>query len=203
MDGGVDAFNILRVAHDDMHARSLQLLDLLVGLGHGAHEQDLRLQLDDLLDVGVAAGLDSRDLGHFRRIVAVFAAADQQIARADGVEDLAVRRGQGNDAGRGLVQGDLPAGHVGQGHGGGLLRGFFGRFFGGFRFFGGRRFFGRSGLGLRGFGLRGLGLCGAAGQDCQQHHGRQQQGKDLILFHGSVLLYYNINTKGPSQQGRA
>ena len=73
-----------------MHARSLQLLDLLVGLGHGAHEQDLRLQLDDLLDVGVAAGLDSRDLGHFRRIVAVFAAADQQIARADGVEDLAV-----------------------------------------------------------------------------------------------------------------
>lgn len=74
VDGGVDTFNILRVAHDDMHARSLQLLDLLVGLGHGTHEQDLRLQLDDLLDVGVAAGLDSRDLGHFRRIVAVFAA---------------------------------------------------------------------------------------------------------------------------------
>ena len=187
-DGGIGTLDVLRVAHDDADAGGLQLLHLLVGLGHGAHEQHLRLERDDLLDVRVVAGLDGGNVQDLRRIVAVFAAADQQIARAQRVEDLTVGGRQRDDALCGRVQRDLAAGHVGQGNGGGGVLCF--------RLFRGSRvFFGRGGLcfrsrlGLCRLNRSGLCLGGAAGQHGQQHHRCQQQGKKLILFHNSISLF--------------
>ena len=189
VDGGIGTLDVLRVAHDDMDPGSLKLLHLLVGLGHGAHEQHLRLERDDLLDVRVVAGLDGGNVQDLRRIVAVFAAADQQIARAQRVEDLTVGGRQRDDALCGRVQRDLAAGHVGQRDGGGGVLCF--RFLCGSRFFfcGGRCFRFRSRLALGGFFLCRLRLRGAAGQHGQQHHRRQQQGKKLILFHNSISLF--------------
>ena len=113
----------------------------------------------------------------------------QQIARAQRVEDLTVGGRQRDDALCGRVQRDLPAGHVGQGNGGGGVLCF--RFLCGSRFFfcGGRCFRFRSRLALGGFFLCRLRLRGAAGQHGQQHHRRQQQGKKLILFHNSISLF--------------
>ena len=171
-----------------MDAGSLQLLHLLFSLGHGAHEKHLRLKRDDLLNIRLIAGLNRRNIQNLRRIVAVFAAADQQIARAQRVENFAVSGSQRDDALCGRVQRDLTTGHIGQGNrGGGVLC---------FRFLGGSRFFPcrgglfrfRDRLGLGGFILRRLCLCGAAGQHGQQHHRCQQQGKNLIFFHNSISL---------------
>ncbi|MPM70132.1 hypothetical protein SDC9_117085 [bioreactor metagenome] len=75
-DCGVDALNILRVGYHHLDARRFELSDLILGLRHGAHEQHLRLERNDLLNVRLHAGLHGGDLQHLGRVVAVFAAAD-------------------------------------------------------------------------------------------------------------------------------
>ena len=133
VNGGIGALDVLCIAHDNVDAGSLQLLHLLFSLGHGAHEKHLRLKRDDLLNIRLIAGLNRRNIQNLRRIVAVFAAADQQIARAQRVENFAVSGSQRDDALCGRVQRDLATGHIGQGNrGGGVLC---------FRFLGGSRFF--------------------------------------------------------------
>ena len=147
----------------------LKRLDLLFGLRHRAHNEHLRFESDDLFNVGLIAGLHGGDLLHFRGVVAVGAAADEQVDAAERADDLAVGRRERNDARGGLFERDLAAGHIGHGDGGvfrrgfGSLRGSFGRF--------GRRFR-RGGLGAL-----------AAGREREQHHGCQNNGKDLFGVH--------------------
>ena len=117
IDSFIDALDVLCVADDDLDARILKLLDLLLALRHRGHHEHLRLQRKDLLDVGVIAGLHGRNVHDLGRIVTVFTAADKLIARAEGIDDLAVRSSQGNDAISWLFQRDLAAGHIGNGHG--------------------------------------------------------------------------------------
>ena len=85
-----------------VNARGFELLDLILGLRHRAHQQHLRRKRDDLLDIRLHAGLHGGHVQHLRRIVAEFAAANEQIPRTDGVEHFAVRRAERDHAGRGF-----------------------------------------------------------------------------------------------------
>ena len=164
-------------------------LDLLFGLGHRAHKEHLRLKSDDLLDVGLIAGLHGGDLLHFGGVVAVGAAADEQVHAAERADDLAVGRRERNDARGRLFERDLAAGHVGHGDGG-VLRGGFGGFHGGF---------GRLGGSFRRGGISAL----SAGGEREQHQGCQCKSKDLFGVHFLNSLSKNIQTTSlPAQKRR-
>ena len=82
-----------RIADDDADARIFQLLHLLLGLRHGAHQQYLRLQRDNLLQVGFHAGLHRGYSQHGGGVIAVFTAAYQRISCAQRIENFAVGGG--------------------------------------------------------------------------------------------------------------
>ena len=105
-----------RYVDDHLHAVLLQQLGLLFGLGHVAHQHDLRLKRQNLLNVGLRAGLHDGQFRHGFRIIAIFAAADERVSSADGAENLTVGRRERDNARRGRIQRNLAAVHIGDGN---------------------------------------------------------------------------------------
>ena len=112
-DGGIHARDVLGAADHHLHAVFLQLLHLLLALGHVAHEHHLGRQGKDFLHVGFRAGLHHRHGQNRLGIVAVFAAAHQRVRAPQGAEDFAVGGGQRHHSGCRAVKGDFPSVHVG------------------------------------------------------------------------------------------
>ena len=111
-NGGIHPIDIRRLADHHADARGLQLVHLILSLGHSVHQQYLRFQCDNLFQVGFGSGLHRWHALHRFGIVAVFATAHQRIPRAQRVQNFAVRRGQRHHARRWRVQRNAAPGHV-------------------------------------------------------------------------------------------
>ena len=107
--------NAVGVRANDLDAVLFQQIDLFLGMRHVAHNDDLRLKGENLLEIGILTGLHSGQFQHGSRIVAILAAANKRIFTAKRAEHFAVAGLQRNDAGHGFRQFNLAAKHVGDG----------------------------------------------------------------------------------------
>ena len=95
-----------------MDACRLELLNLLRTLVHRIHEDHLGCERNDLLDVGLRAGLYR---GHRQRllgIVAILTASDNGVPSTNGIDDLTVCRREGNHARDVFAQLDISPLHI-------------------------------------------------------------------------------------------